>query len=173
MPQASLFCIMKGNKFIFLIIALIMPVTVFVFLKLFGRNEFRVPVRYEAGNIAAPPNCDYTYTAPYRVADSVFTTLGLNDNDSLYVFYFDPSIASGMNRISVEFKGDLVQMLSSESVAATIDPNHLRECILLTKADSSVVLVDHLHRVRGYYVGNDRDEIDRLAVEMKIILKQY
>lgn len=153
--------------------ALIVPVTVFIFLKLFGRNEFRVPVRYEAGNIAAPPDCDYTYTAPYRVTDSVFTTLGLNDKDSLYVFYFDPSIAPGMNRISVEFKGDPVQMISGESVAATIDPRHLRECTLLAKADSSVVLVDHLHRIRGYYVGNDRDEVDRLAVEMKIILKQY
>jgi hypothetical protein len=39
--------------------------------------------------------------------------------------------------------------------------------------DTSVALVDHKNRIRGYYDGIDRDEADRLIVEMKIILKQY
>jgi len=43
----------------------------------------------------------------------------------------------------------------------------------LMDAGSSIALVDHLGRIRGYYRGDDRDEVDRLIVEMKIILKQY
>jgi hypothetical protein len=39
--------------------------------------------------------------------------------------------------------------------------------------EASVALVDHKNRIRGYYDGKDRDEVDRLIVEMKIILKQY
>jgi hypothetical protein len=39
--------------------------------------------------------------------------------------------------------------------------------------DSAVTIVDNQNRIRGYYDATDRDEVDRLIVEIKIILKQY
>jgi hypothetical protein len=37
------------KKFIFLILTLAIPVSIFLFLKIFGNNEFEVPVLFEDG----------------------------------------------------------------------------------------------------------------------------
>ena len=76
---------MTSKKTIFLILALILPVAIFIFLKLFGRNEFNVPPRYQQEEIAAPANCDFQYPVPYSLPDSVFQELNLNRNDSPFM----------------------------------------------------------------------------------------
>jgi len=164
---------MTFRKIIFLFLALLLPAAVFVFLKLFGRNEFHVPVLLEQGNVAAPANCDFPYTTPYRVPDSVFTTLDKNQGDSLYVFYFDLSLNTAMDRVTVEFGDAPVQLVSPSRLPENTNVRVLKECVLLMEPGISVALVDHRNRIRGYYDGSDRDEVDRLIVEMKIILKQY
>jgi len=164
---------MKGKKLVFLLGALILPVAIFIFLKIFGRNEFRVPALHEAGMIEAPANCNFHYSVPYRVADSVMVNLGLNRKDSLYVLYADPGLKTAMKRISVEFDGDPLSVISLSDLKDKMDLRILKECVLLMKPPSSVTLLDHHHRIRGYYEGTDRDEIDRLMVEIQIILNQY
>lgn len=162
---------MKSKKLIFLALALILPVAIFIFLKIFGRNEFHVPVMHAEGKIEAPEHCDYDYSAPYRIADSVAVSLGLNSADSVHVLYFDPSASTAMNRVKVEFPAS-VAIVGPDSFRGW-DARLLRECVLLMEPPASVALVDHQHRIRGYYDGSDRDEVDRLIVEVKIILKQY
>ena len=164
---------MTLRKITFLFLALLLPVGIFVFLKIFGRNEFQVPVRHQEGRIEVSPNCQFEYAAPYRIADSVVTALKLNRNDSLFVFYFDPSLITAMNRVAVEFDQALISIVSFDDVSKRMDPRLVRECVLLMPADSSIALADHRLRIRGYYNGQERDEIDRLIVEIKIILKQY
>lgn len=164
---------MTGRKIFFLSLALILPVAIFIFLKLFGRNEFNVPVLYEEEQVRIPANCPFEYPAPYRVADSVITSMAGNRRDSLYVFYLDSSLNTAMRRVSVEFEGASVRPVSLSDLSAKTDPRILRECVLLMRSDTSVALVDHLNRIRGYYDGSDRDEVDRLIVEIKIILKEY
>ena len=164
---------MTLRKIIFLFLALLLPVAVFVFLKTFGRNEFQVPVRHAEGTIEVPVNCQFQYATPYRIADSIMTVLHLNRNDSLFVFYFDASLNTAMDRVAVQFQDAPITILSSGQVAGRTDARLVEECVLLMPADSSVALVDHQRRIRGYYDGRDRDEIDRLIVEIKIILKQY
>jgi hypothetical protein len=51
--------------------------------------------------------------------------------------------------------------------------NELLSCALLLKSPWKVVLIDDQRRIRGYYDPEDRDEMDRLIVELKILLKQY
>ena len=164
---------MKGKKIIFLTLALLLPVAVFIFLKIFGRNEFQVPILHQEGDVVAPGNCNFQYKTPYRVADSVIVGLQGNGRDSLYVFYFDPGLNTAMKRISVEFAAGSVRVVGPGDLAAKTDHRIFRECVLLMDASASVALVDHKRRIRGYYDGADRDEVDRLIVEMKIILKQY
>jgi hypothetical protein len=164
---------MSGKKALFLSLALILPVAIFIFLKIFGRNEFEVPVLYENEKIEVPANCDFEYRFPYRVADSVFSSLTGNQRDSLYVFYFDHSLNSAIRRVSVEFKGASVKPVAASDLPENTDLRVLRECVLLMGRDTSVALVDHRNRIRGYYNGSDRDEVDRLIVEIKIILKEY
>jgi hypothetical protein len=165
--------VMKGKKVIFLTLALLLPVAVFIFLKLFGENEFNVPVLHEDEVTGVPARCGFAYSAPYLIADSVIAHLEGNRRDSLYVFYFDASLSTAMRRIPVEFEGAPVTVLSPAALSSFKDLTMLRECVLLMKADTSVALVDHRNRIRGYYDGTDRDEVDRLIVEIKILLKEY
>ncbi|MEJ0032675.1 MAG: hypothetical protein WDO15_20995 [Bacteroidota bacterium] len=46
-------------------------------------------------------------------------------------------------------------------------------CLLLAGDSSKVVIVDDQKRIRGYYTPTSRKETDRLAVELRILLKQY
>lgn len=164
---------MTFRKLLFLFLALLLPVSIFIFLKLFGRNEFNVPVRHGEGAIAAPSHCPFEYNVPYTLPDSVFTTLNLNRNDSLFVFYFDEALNIPLRRISGEFSDAPVSLVNPVNMRLNDFGPLLKDCILLMQGDTSVALVDHKRRIRGYYVGADRDEVDRLMVEMKIILKQY
>lgn len=161
------------KKIIILFLALLFPAIIFIFLKMFGRNEFQVPVLYQDGTITEPPNCEATYSVPYIVADSLFSVLSMNRNDSLYVFYFDKALDIPLHRISVEFEGEPVKLVNPGSLRVNPYNTFLQECVLLMRGDSSVALVDNRNRIRGYYNGVDRDEVDRLILETKIILKQY
>jgi hypothetical protein len=132
-----------------------------------------VPVLHEEGVVKRFSDCNYDYAAPYRVADTVMDALPLNKQDSLYVFYFDDAVRPAMERIPSELRGAPVQVISPSAVPSALDKTLLRQCILLMQGDTSIAVVDHSRRIRGYYRGSERDEIDRLIVEMKIILKQY
>ena len=164
---------MKGKKIIFLILALVLPATIFVFLKLFGRNEFQVPVLHENNIPGRADNCDFVYKAPYRVADSVISALDPEKDDSVYVFNFDNTLEDAMSRISVEFRGDPVSVVNTADLPPKFDAGVLRECVLLMDPDTAVAILDSRNRIRGYYDASDRDEVDRMIVEIKILLKQY
>lgn len=164
---------MKGRKIIFLILALLVPGLVFVFLKMFGRNEFQVPVLHQESVPERTKNCDVPYRAPYLVADSIIRTLGLNAEDSLYVFNFDAAQGDALNRVSTEFRDHPVTVVDVTSLEGGIEPDFLRRCVLLMHQDSSAAIIDNRRRIRGYYDPRDRDEVDRMILEIKIMLKQY
>lgn len=164
---------MKPKKLIFLTLALLFPVAIFVFLKIFGRNEFTVPLMHQDGKIDAPQNCDFNYSSPYTTPDSLIDILNPKTQDSLYVLYFDPSINTAMKRIATEARWLSVRIVDPGSFPRGTDLGTIKECVLLMKPPATVALVDHNNRIRGYYDGSDRDEVDRLLVEIQIILKQY
>ena len=164
---------MKGKKLLFLFLALLLPVAIFVFLKIFGRNEFEVPVLHQDSIPATSAHCNIRYTMPYRLADSVMTKRATNGSDSLYVLYFDGPAAGAMKRIATEFSGDPLAIAAVSEHVPADEISFLKQCILLMGNDVSVALVDHRRRIRGYYNADDRDEMDRLIVEIKIILKKY
>lgn len=165
---------MKAQKAVFLVfLALGGPVLVFLFLKTFGTNEFRVTPLHVTAPVYAPDGCPYAYAAPYRVPDSVTNALGMNTSDSLFVVYFDSTDVAAMNRVRTEFDEAPVDFVTPDRIAGQFDPGWLRRCALLMRGDTAVALLDRHNRIRGNYYGPNRDEIDRLVVEMKIILKMY
>jgi hypothetical protein len=164
---------MKGKKLLFLFLALLLPVAIFVFLKIFGRNEFDVPVLHQDSIPAISSNCNVQYTTPYRIADSVMASLRENGSDSLYVIFAQGRTRTEMERIATEFSEDPLMIAAVSDLVPAADIRFLKECIFLMEDDVSVVLVDHRNRIRGYYDADDRDEMDRLIVEIKIILKKY
>jgi hypothetical protein len=46
-------------------------------------------------------------------------------------------------------------------------------CIFLLKAPYDVVMIDRKGLIRGQFVSDNREEIDRLMTEIDIILKKY
>ncbi len=159
---------MKGKKLLFLFLSLLFPVMIFLFLKIFGENEFEVPVFHEHGDIESPQGCNLRYTTPYRIVDTVMERIGANKAADVYVVNFGMPFESGKQRISNEFGG------AAQTVNVTgSDAGYLHDCVFIMEKNTSVVLIDRQRRIRGYYDGSDRDEVDRLIVEIKIILKQY
>lgn len=162
---------MKGKKSLFLFLALLFPVAIFIFLKIFGRNEFAVPLLHEE-EVNAPPECNFEYRVPYRIADSLRTRFGMNDGNHLFVVYLEESQQPAVNRVSEEFRGNPVAMIDAGR-DTSLTPETFRSCVLLMAKDENLALVDSEGRIRGYYDGDDRDEVDRLIVEAKIILNKY
>jgi hypothetical protein len=107
------------------------------------------------------------------VPDSIIAQLGIDKRDSLYVIYFDPSVAPPMRRAAAEYAHAPVKVIGPSDIPANINKTTLQQCAFLMKRDASVVMVDHMRRIRGQYDGSSRDDIDRLLVEIDIILKNY
>lgn len=157
---------MKVKKTTLLVIVLCFPVLVFIFLKFFGENVFDVPLLHEE-TVTAPAGCDYHYEAPYRLADSVMQRMG-DTPFSLVVFSAREPVE---NRVYNEFSREAVRTVTATELGG--NPSLLKHCVLLAPAGTDFVLVDAQKRIRGYYSASDQDEMDRLIVELKILLEKY
>ena len=162
---------MKSTKALFLFLALILPVCIFLFLKFFGRNEFEVKPLFSD----APPegsNCS-AVAVPYVVPDSVTSQLRF-ENDSIVVVAFNDET----NSISLNQIKRIREEVGSLPVGLLIfsgSERHLswKNCVFFLKDSLDVVVVDRQGRIRGQYVSTDREDIDRLLTEITIILKRY
>jgi hypothetical protein len=159
---------MKPKKAVLLFLALLFPACIFVFLKFFGRNEFNVPPLYTDAYPDEAKSCNVAVTLPYHIPEDIQSTLG----DSLTLIQFGESTTSAEQQMSrvinehgKEFK--LQSLPLSDSVS------HLKKCVFFLKDQYDLVLVDNEGTIRGQYVSGDREEIDRLIMELSILLKKY
>lgn len=174
-------------KISFLIIALVVPSSFYIFLRGFGVNKFEIPVFYENG---LPFNdCNIQSTSTHTVEFKDYTLRGEQ------MFYFpqwvnDKEFYRQCDRIK-EKHPNLVFTAIADSTNYNIfgnillvaDEAHLFEianCSLAIGQDSIVtkpvhnqlVLVDSKKQIRGYYNGNDLEEMDRLDIELDILKKE-
>ncbi|HEY0654776.1 MAG TPA: hypothetical protein VGD65_16680 [Chryseosolibacter sp.] len=159
---------MQGKKALFLFLALLLPIGIFIFLKLFGKNEFDVPAFYQDKGPVVNASCPYVYQAPYRVADSVMTKLERQKN-ALYLIHF----AALGPRLKQEVDDPQISSILATDFFRQDELNVLRNCILLVPAAQDMVVVDNDGKIRGYYNSADREEVDRLLLEFEILLKKY
>lgn len=164
------------KKTLYLFLALLLPALLFVFLKYAGKNEFNIPTYYEHGVENAPAECMIGHDAPYKVPDSIWRRLGIEQRRA-NVFVF-PGKGSDVKR----FKSRMADEFVTEDVGIfapcyqSIDSTQcarLKECIFLISNPWEAVLIDRMGRIRGYYGLKTREEEDRLRVELKILLRQY
>jgi hypothetical protein len=160
---------MNFKKILFLVLALLLPIAVFLFLKSFGKNEFAVEPLFQK-EVLKPTNCSFTYQVPYVINDSILTQLNWSEDDSLTVLIFDQS-ANKKNlaqetRLKTELPGNV-------SFIANIAGTTEMSCAFLLKANDNAVLIDSKKRIMGQYDLTDLDEADRLIMEANIILKKY
>jgi len=101
-------------------------------------------------------------------------------NDQLKVIpitFGDDTVADEIKkqimRIEEEFSTDPVSVEWMNGNEGNRDAYYVKMCLFLMPEELSVVLLDGEGRIRGQYDGSSLEDMDRLMVEMKIILKKY
>lgn len=163
-----------NRKFTFLLIALVLPVLVFIFLKFFGRNEFSVEPLFQTTESKLPTGC-VGVNIPYIISDGAYLALKKeHEADSLLIIFYE-SMTNDLKASDAQLIR-LAEYLKVDTGIGFIrisEKSTSMECTLLLKSSLDLVLVDGKKRIRGQYNSNDRDEVDRLMTELDIILKRY
>jgi len=162
-----------GKKGVFLFVALLLPAVIFVFLKLFGKNEFDVQPLFQTEKPEAVQGCG-DVSLPYRVSkDMVKEILSAKDSVVLVWFVKDSTasapVATEIAQLTTELKDDPVGFVS-------INKQRFGDwyaCRFLMREPLDAVLIDSRGAIRGQYELEDRDEADRLRTEITILLKKY
>ena len=162
---------MNFKKSILLFLALLFPACVFVFLKFFGKNEFVVQPLYTESYPDGMKECGLSVTLPYHIHEQVKSSL-LFSHDSLILVHFGELSTNSEKqwaRVSNEYGKaiKLQQMQISDSV------KHLKKCVFFLKDRYDLVMVDRTGLIRGQYISDDREEVDRLLMELAILFKEY
>lgn len=169
----------KLTKWTVLVLALVVPVAVFIFLKIFGRNEFEVPPLYTDSLPERPSFCQ-PVSVPYAVPESIRARLCFNSRASLNLLWLDKPDEVALQRLQNAFKDhELNNVYFSPPEGSTAckpdvadSISYYVECFLFVPEQKNKILVDKAARIRGYY-GTSREEIDKLIMEASIMLKKY
>ena len=175
------------KKSVLLFLALLLPVSIFLFLHFFGRNEFDILVYYQTAT-AEIPDCSIDFQFPYKIDK---TSVALNGTS---IVFFASGLSSDqfkesvfqLERISNEFENNPPQLFiilqPKDSLSLLTIPNVIimdrkaydmeQRCIFLTNGNR-LVLVDSVHQIRGLYAMATLKEVDRLILELKILFKEY
>ncbi|MEQ8302223.1 MAG: hypothetical protein RIB47_02445 [Cyclobacteriaceae bacterium] len=159
-------------KRIVLFTALLLPVLIFVFLKFFGKNEFELPVYYTETIPITSSECAEAYPVPYRISNSPLISQGKHTVLAFYDGLSEVETSSYENqlkRLENEFNPTEFELIVvQDSLANQKEKN----CVFLM-ADNRLVLIDSDGRIRGYYKDASLKEVDRLILELQILLKKY
>lgn len=147
-------------KKLVLVVALILPIGTFLFLKFFGKNEFRVEPLFQNGTIPSVAGCP-DVVSPYKVPDSV--TLRYKDASSLYLLDFSGN-PSKQTLLTSKFADFPELKVVKQELAAEL-------CVYRIAPNISFVLVDQYGVIFGHF-SDSREELDRLMAEVRIILKK-
>ncbi|MEJ7646841.1 MAG: hypothetical protein WKF87_19750 [Chryseolinea sp.] len=163
---------MNVKKAVYLFLALLLPVFVFLFLRTFGKNEFAVKPLYSENFPSVSAGCTPVRKLPYILPDSIIKGYS-KGSDSLSVVFFGAikdEAANQFRRVQEELRNDGVAVFSVED---TVTNATIMRCFFFLKNPFDVVLFDTRGGIRGNYTSGNRDEIDRLLTEVTIIQKRY
>ena len=162
---------MNLKKPILLFLALLFPACVFVFLKFFGKNEFVVPPLYTDEYPEGMKECGVTITLPYHIPQDVKSSLIFSQDSLILVHFGELSTNSEkqLERVSNEF-GKAIKL---QLMQASDSERRLKECVFFLKDRYDLVVVDRAGLIRGQYISGDREEVDRLLMELAILFKKY
>lgn len=162
---------MKGKKTLFLFLALLLPIFVFLFLKMFGRNEFVVKPLYHNVMPEVSAGCSRPISLPYHIPDTLSKQFNFA-GDSLMIIWFT-DVTKDTKRFFDKVSNNY-EAVSQLTLTPSIQKNMYRKkCIFFLKDNYDIVLLDKQGVIRGQYASMSREEIDRLFIELDIILKKY
>jgi protein SCO1 len=157
-----------NKKITYLLLALALPGLIFIFLKIFGKNRFDIPIYYKEGISDSLRECTGPHRGQHTLPDSVLRAFGCEKN--IACLFVDSTEINNKEIVHLrkEFGGKL-QIISLEGVE-NARLNRIRKCVLLLKEPWMGVLIDKEKRIRGYYAFTSLEETDRLNVEIEILL---
>ncbi|MDH5474230.1 MAG: hypothetical protein OEX22_00915 [Cyclobacteriaceae bacterium] len=180
----------KIYKSIILFLAILLPVCIFTFLKIFGNNQFNIPLYYQTQEELINAPCEEV-TAPYLfdfnaidnsnridssklILDDLITIIAyipvIDDNYMLHMLSVNERIGNVFQMVvfTNTFKNNLSNYENFNFLKLNDNIKAFWNCSLLSNEYDNWVLLDSENRIRGYYEISDK-EIDRLIVEIKIL----
>lgn len=175
-------------KVFVLVVALLLPVLIYLFLKGFGENHFAVPVFYTDG--LSLEGCELKKDRPHLVEFESY------EWQKAHLFYFpqwvnDEEFYRQCGRIqakwpTIQFTAIADSSYQNSKIGNKLivsDKSHLFDvanCALVLGQDSIIhspiynqlVLVDVHKQIRGYYTGSELKDMDRLDIELDIINRE-
>ncbi len=159
----------KYKKVILLLLALLLPVCIFLFLKIFGKNQFSVAPLFTDVLPENASECALAIALPYRVPNDVRDSLSLSKNKMTLIHFgtLEPNEHNNLNRVKDEHAQKVGFVMMPDAAV------QLKNCVFFLADDNDLVLVDSEGSIRGQYVSSDREEIDRLQMELSILFNEY
>lgn len=163
------------------------PSLIYIFLRGFGDNKFEIPVFYEEG--ISIVGCNSESNATHLVQFEAY------DMQGAQLFYFPQWVDSDefyrqcdrikakQPNISFTAIADTTLLSALGNVLVVSDEIHLYQianCALIWGQEMAIskpiynqlVLVDKKKQIRGYYLGNELEEMDRLDIELDILKRE-
>lgn len=158
------------KKGFILLFSLLFPIIVFLFLKFYGQNEYELSVYNSSCSEIIDEYIikDFNRKNNIRIVD-----VRITDNDILVDNYINKlEINDEIEVITLSNKLRTLNWLNIVVERGLIE--RLSGCIENEYLDKSfVLLLDKQNRVRGHFYSADRKDIERLDVEIDILLLQY
>ena len=158
------------KKGFILLFSLLFPIIVFLFLKFYGQNEYELSVYNSSCSEIIDEYIikDFNRKNNIRIVD-----VRMTDNDIVVDNYINKlEINDEIEVITLSNKLRTLNWLNIVVERGLIE--RLSGCIENEYLDKSfVLLLDKQNRVRGHFYSADRKDIERLDVEIDILLLQY
>ena len=167
------------KKLLLLVLALFVPVVIYLFLQSFGENQYQLSILYQ-DEVPQYAGCKEV-SAPYRLPkayyegveyDAILIDVRLGDKNAGFInnelarvrqYFGDPAFQYKL--FGVDGQGEIPERYSTQS-----DLIENVRCILLYETNNSfITLVDKQGRIRSYFDSSKKQEFDRLITEIEIL----
>ena len=158
------------KKGFILLFSLLFPIIVFLFLKFCGQNEYELPVY----NSSCSEIIDEFIINDFNGKNNIrIVDVRMAENDILVDNYIAKlGVKDEIEVITLSNKLRNLNWLNI--VVDRILIERLSECVQNEYFDKSfILLLDKQDRVRGHFYSADRKDIERLDVEIDILLLEY
>src|SRR5690606_27760951 len=154
------------KKATILFLALLFPACVFVFLKYFGKNRFDVPPLFMTELPADVKGCSDSVELPYKVPQFIQAKFSVSSrNFTLVYIQGSEQVEKILAKVKDKF-GDKLNYQAADSFKDV-------RCPLLLSQGQDMTIIDREASIRGQYQSGDRDDVDRLMMELSILFEDY
>lgn len=158
------------KKGFILLFSLLFPIIVFLFLKFYGQNEYELSVYNSSCSEIIDEYIinDFNRKNNIRIVD-----IRMTDNDILVDNYINKLEINDQIEV-ITLSNKLRNLNWLNLVVDEVLIERLSGCIPNEYLEKSfILLLDKQNRVRGHFYSADRKEIERLDVEIDILLLEY